>query len=166
MASAAGVTVATTASSHNHEYVKSLGATHVFDHTKSGVVDDIVKALKGSDFAGVYDAISEEKTVRSSADIASQLGGGIVVTVLPPPEGLPENVKALGVFAITVATEHKDVGDAVWRKFVPQALAQGKLQAKPDPLLIKGGLEKVQEGLDKQKAGVSAKKVVIEIQGM
>jgi len=36
-----------------------------------------------------------------------------------------------------------EVGDAVWRKYIPEALAAGKFQAKPDPLIIKGGLEKV-----------------------
>jgi len=56
-----------------------------------------------------------------------------------------------------------DVGDAVWRKYIPEALAAGKFQAKPDPLIIKGGLEKVQEGIDLLRDGVSAKKVVIEI---
>lgn len=56
-----------------------------------------------------------------------------------------------------------DVGDAVWRKYIPEALASGKFQAKPDPLIVEGGLAKVQEGIDMLKAGVSAKKIVIEI---
>jgi hypothetical protein len=56
-----------------------------------------------------------------------------------------------------------DVGDAVWRKYIPEALAAGKFQAKPDPLIIKGGLGSVQEGINLQRDGVSAKKVVIEI---
>jgi hypothetical protein len=51
----------------------------------------------------------------------------------------------------------------VWGKYIPQALAAGKFQAKPDPLLIEGGLEMVQEGLDILRKGVSAKKVVVEI---
>lgn len=58
-----------------------------------------------------------------------------------------------------------DVGDAVWRKYIPKALATGKFQAKPDPFIVKGGLEKVQESIDLCKAGVSAKKVVVEISG-
>jgi hypothetical protein len=56
-----------------------------------------------------------------------------------------------------------EVGDAVWRKYIPAALAAGKFQTKPEPLIIKGGLEKVQEGIDLLKDGVSAKKIVIEI---
>jgi len=67
------------------------------------------------------------------------------------------------VFAITIATEHKEVADAIWRKYVAQALGTGRLQAKPDPIVIEGGLSKVQEGLDRQKAGVSAAKVVIDL---
>ena len=55
------------------------------------------------------------------------------------------------------------VGDAVWRKYIPEALAVGKFQAKPDPFVIKGGLEKVQEGINLLRKGVSAQKIVVEI---
>lgn len=55
------------------------------------------------------------------------------------------------------------VGDAVWRKYLPEALATGKFQAKPDPQVIKGGLASVQQGVDLLREGVSAKKIVIEI---
>lgn len=56
-----------------------------------------------------------------------------------------------------------DIGRAVWGKYLPEALAAGRFQAKPDPFVIEGGLEKVQEGINLQRAGVSAKKIVIEI---
>jgi len=35
-----------------------------------------------------------------------------------------------------------DVGDAVWRNYIPAALAAGKLQAKPDPRVIEGAWQK------------------------
>ena len=54
--------------------------------------------------------------------------------------------------------------DAIWGGFVPAALVDGRLKAKPDPIIIKGGLGAVQQGLDKQKAGVSAAKVVVDLQ--
>ena len=57
------------------------------------------------------------------------------------------------------------IGDAVWHEFMPAALETGKFQAKPDPYIIKGGLSKVQEGMDMLRKGVSAKKIVIEIAG-
>jgi NADPH:quinone reductase-like Zn-dependent oxidoreductase len=164
LAVAAGVEVATTASAKNHDFVKSLGATHVFDHTKSSVVDDIVSKLKSSEFVGTYDAIGTEETFKSSAKVTSKLGGSMVVGTLPPPaSGFPDGVKVQGLFALTIASAHKEVGEAIWGKYVPEALVDGTLQAKPDPIVLGKGLEKVQEGLDKQKAGVSAGKIVIEL---
>ena len=65
--------------------------------------------------------------------------------------------------AVSIAVEQKEVGDAVWRKYVPEALANGQLLAKPDPLIIKGGLSYIQEAADTLKKGVSAAKVVVEL---
>jgi hypothetical protein len=42
-------------------------------------------------------------------------------------------------------------------------LAAGKFHAKPDPLVLEGGLERVQEGINLLRKGVSAKKIVIEV---
>ena len=65
--------------------------------------------------------------------------------------------------AVTIAVEQKEVGEAVWGKYVPEALKSGQLLAKPDPLIIKGGLECVQEALDTLKKVVSAAKIVVEL---
>lgn len=56
-----------------------------------------------------------------------------------------------------------DIGDALWRKYLPEALATGNFVPKPDPEIIEGGLRKVQEGIDIVGKGVSAKKIVIEV---
>lgn len=162
LARAAGIEVATTASSRNHEYVKSLGATYVFDHSSTGVVDDIVTTLQGKKFVGVLDTITTEETVVKSGEVASKLDGRkFVATMMPPPAPLPEGVAFNSVYALSVAGN--EVGKVVWGQYVPQALANGTLKAKPDPLVVGKGLEYVQEGINKQKAGVSAQKVVIEL---
>lgn len=67
------------------------------------------------------------------------------------------------VSASNISLKEKDVGKAIWGEYVPAALASGQLAAKPDPLILKGGLSRVQDGLDILKAGVSATKVVIEL---
>lgn len=67
------------------------------------------------------------------------------------------------VSSVAIANEQPEVGDAVWRKYVPKALEGGQLVAKPDPITIKGGLKHVQEALDTLKKGVSAAKVVVEL---
>lgn len=168
LAVAAGLTVVTTASKRNFEYVKSLGASYAVDHSQGNVVEVLLAQLKGSDFAGAFDAISTEGTIKACAEIVSQLGGGVLPIVLPAAEGLqaslPDNVKVVAVSGLGPTYDEIDVGEAVWGHFIPMALAEGKFQAKPDPQIITGGLEAVQQGLDTQKAGVSAAKIVVELQ--
>ncbi len=67
------------------------------------------------------------------------------------------------VSSVTIASEQPEVGDEIWRKYVPKALSKGQLLAKPEPLVIQGGLHHVQEALDTLKGGVSAAKVVVEL---
>jgi NADPH:quinone reductase-like Zn-dependent oxidoreductase len=97
LALASGVRVIATASSENREYVLGLGATECINYHSKSVVDDLVKAIKeNGQFAGVYDAIGTEPTVRLCAQVAEKLGGGFVATTLPPPSDLPIGVKASG----------------------------------------------------------------------
>ena len=56
-----------------------------------------------------------------------------------------------------------EVGRAIWVDFLPKALANDRYVAAPEPLIIGHGLESVQAAFDYQKAGVSAKKVVITL---
>lgn len=102
LAVASGVAVVTTCSPANFDLVKSLGASAAVDYRSNSLVEDAVKAIEsaGSEFAGVYDAISEKTTVEKSAEIASKAFGGkgklYVATTLPPPEKLADGVKAGG----------------------------------------------------------------------
>jgi hypothetical protein len=179
LARAAGLEVVATAGRANIEYVKRLGASRVFDHQDPDVVGKILEVLKEGDY--VFDTIGSESTQIASGGIFGKLGGGTLPITLSPIAGLPDNVK--GVFGMCFpqrARESKfvayelvvnglapglvnlDVGDAVWRKYLPEALAAGSFQTKPDPIIIEG-LERAQEGLDLLKEGVSAKKIVIEV---
>jgi len=67
------------------------------------------------------------------------------------------------VSAVSITVEQKEVGDAVWRKYVPNALESGQLLAKPEPIIIKGGLSQVRGALGALGRGVSAAKVVVEL---
>ncbi|GAA5910669.1 zinc-binding alcohol dehydrogenase family protein [Sporobolomyces salmoneus] len=164
LAKASGLRVVATASPANHDNVKALGADVVVDYKDEKVVEKLVEALKGTEFAGVYDAISENGSVEASAKVAHQVGGKqFIATVLPPPEKIPGDVKAAGVFAVTIGTQHSEVGIAVYQKFVSEALENGSLKCKPEPLVVGHGLEKIDHGLDVQQKGVSFKKVVVTI---
>jgi NADPH:quinone reductase-like Zn-dependent oxidoreductase len=99
LAAAAGYKVVTTASARNHEYAKNLGASEVFDYTDPDIENKLVESLSKQDLAGVFDCIGLESSTKACAKILSQLGGGMLPSVLFPPNGLPENVKStIGMF--------------------------------------------------------------------
>ncbi|KAH6679833.1 zinc-binding oxidoreductase-like protein CipB [Halenospora varia] len=161
LAVAAGMTVATTAGTANHDLVKSLGATYAFDYKSPTVIADILKVLKQGDV--VFDCIGSPDAQKACAELASKLGGGKVPCLLWPLPTEYDNVEVCLVNGLDPGLVNLDIGDAVWRKYIPEALAAGKFQTKPDPEVLKGGLGRVQEGIDILRKGVSAKKIVIEV---
>ncbi|KAK5551685.1 hypothetical protein LTR46_010280 [Exophiala xenobiotica] len=164
LAAAAGYKVITTASAKNHEYVKALGATEVFDHSDPDVMGLLTEALKGSDCAGVYDCIGTDETKEACAILLSKIGGGVLpVVTFPLPTNLPPSVKPVLVYATNPGLVENHVGARLWRDYVPAALETGKLRAKPEPKIITGGLEVIQAAMELQKKGVSAQKIVVEL---
>jgi NADPH:quinone reductase-like Zn-dependent oxidoreductase len=111
MAVAAGFDVATTASAHNLEFLRSLGAKYVFDRKSSTVVEDITTSLNDTEFGGCLVAAAfnsetfgnmslESPEILQCGEIAKKLGGNMFVQTVkaPPPamaltKGLPEGVK-------------------------------------------------------------------------
>lgn len=76
LAVASGLRVVTTASESNYEFVKSLGASLVFNYRAESVVENVVNKLSQgeSELVGVYDAISEEGSIAPLAEILERLG--------------------------------------------------------------------------------------------
>lgn len=99
LAVASGVTVVTTASPRNNDFVLSLGADSVFDYRSANVVEDIVNALADTEFVGVYDAISEEPSFNAISAILDRLNATVkVISVLPcehPTERFAPNFSQL-----------------------------------------------------------------------
>lgn len=162
LAVGAGVKVVSIASSHNIEKLKSMGATAAFDYKSSTVADDIVKALEGTEFTGVCDCIGTPDSAAAWSPVYKKLGGRYG-SVMPGAQNLPEGIEGGSVFAPSVALADRYIGEAVWAKWVPAALEKGTLKALPEAIVIKGGLEAVQEGLAAQKKGVSFGKIVVEL---
>jgi hypothetical protein len=57
-----------------------------------------------------------------------------------------------------------DVGAAIFVDFLPRALAAQRYLIAPEPHVIGTGLATLQAGLDRQKTGVSASKVVVTLE--
>jgi len=178
LAVASGVGVVVTASPKNFEYCKNLGARQCFDYHDDDVEDQIVKALEGRVVVGAYHAVGADGAVQACARIVDRTKGkAIVVTVRGVPDtGIPSSVRmkasqyivprSVGSFADAVlvgssAIFTNDVGPYIWREFLPKALETGVIVPAPDPLVVGEELRSIQLGLDKQKAGISAAKIVI-----
>jgi hypothetical protein len=184
LAVASGAEVFTTASAKNFDYVKKLGAKEAFDYHDEDVEDQVVKALESKTVAGAYHAVGADGAVQTCARIVERTRGkAIVVTVRGvPEEGIPRSVRAksskscdpaklrlafrsncllmlLIVSSSSIFTNA--VGPYIWREFLPKALENKTIVPAPEPLVVGEELRSVQLGLDKQKAGVSAQKVVV-----
>jgi NADPH:quinone reductase-like Zn-dependent oxidoreductase len=151
--------ILTTASPHNFDYVKSLGATHAFDYKDPDVVKKIREA-SGGKLKLIYDATGAGNVLLET--LGSE-GGSIALTVpQSTPKNPPSNVKIYNTFA-GVIFQNKE-GEKLAQEFYQAVvgwLASGKYKPNIVQKLPKG-LAGVQEGLDLLKAGkVSGKKLVV-----
>ena len=67
------------------------------------------------------------------------------------------------MFALTIILKEPEVGNAIYRDFLPVALKSGQYKAKPDPQVTGHGVESIQDAVATLKKGVSAAKVVVTL---
>lgn len=158
LAKAADVDVFTTASAHNHDYAKRLRADRVSDHASATVVEDIIPAFEGRASVGAYDCISSPDAFGKCSRVMEQLKGNkFIAIVLPVPEDMAQGAMTKMVSRPLIARNH--VGPGVWRDYVPKALANGVLKIAPSPRVGGHGLEIIEAGINRNRAGVSVNKV-------
>lgn len=174
LAKHAGYTVIATASAANHAYVKSLGATHVFDYHSPNVVAEI-RAAAGPKLALVFDAIGIDGAMEAAAECIGVSEGGLIASVLmmPTPSGevlpVPEDTLAAfskrGIKVVPAWALRADIPSVRQQTYdvLDQLLRTGKLV--PNPVkVIPGGLNGVKEGLRLSQANkVSGEKLVYRI---
>ena len=161
LAVAAGYDVISTASPKNFDFVKSLGASQVFDYRSPTIVDDVVAAFDGKSSAGAL-AIGDGSPDLCCEIVARVNNGRKFVSLASPPSGpLPAAVSSKFIFGGDL--KDNEVGPAIFEKFLPKALAKGQFVAAPNAEVVGKGLESLQSGLDTLKKGVSAKKLVVSL---
>ena len=191
LAVAAGYDVITTASPKNFDYVMKLGASQVFDYNSTTVVADVVKAFKGQTIAGAL-AIGQGST-KVCLDIVQACRGDKVVAIATPPVSFDDaplgrgrtawlaptlarliwanlslmlkarmsGIRTKFIFGSTLVAN--EVGPMIYVDFLPNALADGRYAAAPDPLVVGRGLGQIPAAVEAQKNGVSAKKLVVSL---
>ncbi|KAI0364594.1 GroES-like protein [Pilatotrama ljubarskyi] len=157
-----------TASPHNAELLKSLGATHVLDrHRSNESILAELPALTGGKpirFALVAFLLGGPEPVRLARDALAP--GGLLATVAPGPERFPEDCvnpgegKRVGyVFGSPRLPYNRECGRAMFEHLTGW-LEKGLL--KPNPVeVLPNGLAGINDGLARMKAGkVSGTKLV------
>jgi NADPH:quinone reductase-like Zn-dependent oxidoreductase len=160
LAVAAGYEVITTSSPKNFDLVKSLGASQAFDYNDPKHTSQIIEALKGKTIAG---AVSISKgSFRSCLDVVEKSEGGKFIAMgLPEKDPVPDGIGSKFIFGSDL--KDNEVGNAIYRDFLPQALVEGTFKVAPDAQVVGKGLEFTEEALEVHKKGVSAAKVVVSL---
>ncbi|KAL5504372.1 hypothetical protein ACEPAH_8446 [Sanghuangporus vaninii] len=152
--------IITTASLHNTDLLKSLGATHVIDRS-ADVPAEAKKILGDTSVELIYDAVSEEATQNQAWDLLAS--GGTLLIILPAkvdkekykdktlPDSVAGNVHLPQIHQLGISLYSKLSG----------LLESGAI--KPNRVeVLPNGLASIPDGLDRlRKNKVSGKKLVV-----
>ncbi|KAF1953080.1 enoyl reductase [Byssothecium circinans] len=167
-----GLKVFATASPHNFNLVKKLGADEVFDY-KDPDVGAKIRAATNDSLGYVWDTISEGTSPAISAAALSSKGGKYG-TILPVKDFPRDDVKRSFTLAYTALGEKyndtfpankQDFDFAVkfWR-LSAELINSGKVKTHPAEVRS-GGLDAIPQGLKDLKEGkVSGKKLVYKVE--
>lgn len=188
LAAAAGYEVLAVSSQRNFDYCKALGASRCFDYKSSTINEAMISFLreKQSPVAGAV--ITGDGGAETVLEVFKQCRGRrfISMVAFPKPPQPPQRfftvqtmyhfIKFMIVTSIKArlagirwdfvngsTLAHNGLGKSIYADFLGQALEMGLYLCKPEPMVVGKGLEKLQEALDIQKNGVSAKKVVLSL---
>ncbi|UQZ32704.1 zinc-binding alcohol dehydrogenase [Paenibacillus sp. PK3_47] len=134
LAKLAGKQVISTASSHNHEYVKSLGADHVIDYREADVTAEVLRITGGRGVDAVISTVSRQTATEALEQIA--FSGHVVHIAGAPDYGqIKPFTKALSIHEVALGAAHQS-GDLVAEQELAaignemlQLLAEGKLSS-------------------------------------
>ena len=184
LAKASGFEVIATSSPRNFDLCKMLGASHVIDYNSETVVTDLIASLKGKMLHGamvVGDGGAEAcRSVMAKVKCDKKF---VSLVSYPMPKSEPKQFATLnrivcfvswnvrwwakskmqGVgskFVFGSSMVYNEISPALFERYLPDAMAEGKFVAAPEPHVVGTGLNKVQEAFDAQK-GVSARKIVV-----
>jgi NADPH:quinone reductase-like Zn-dependent oxidoreductase len=167
MATMRGFSVYVTASPKHHEYLKTLGASKVFDYKDENVVGQIVKAARedGVTIRTGFDAVGE---LKSCLDILKELKGEGTAKLAAAVPLSADSPKAEGVDVTFVQApaneeERTEFFHFVFRVWLKERLENGEFVPSPKIKVVGKGLESLQKGLDELKQGVSGVKLVVEL---
>ncbi|KAG6833036.1 hypothetical protein H0H87_012047 [Tephrocybe sp. NHM501043] len=153
----------TTASTKHESFLKSLGATHVFDRNlSSAALREEITKITSSPVEVVYDAVSLADTQATGYNLLAD--GGRLILVLPSQVTDPVEGKSIySVFGVWTLPHSKDLGELFYRSLTG-LLETGDI--KPNRVeVVPGGLGGIASGLKRLELDqVSGVKLVVHPQ--
>jgi NADPH:quinone reductase-like Zn-dependent oxidoreductase len=156
LAANAGYRVIATASAANLDLCRECGASDAFDYKSATIAEDIAAAVGNNRFKGLYNAIGVPESFEIVTPIMKQLGGGFLANTKPPGE-LPKMINAKFVLGVG------DSAFPVWKDFITDALAQGRMKCLPKARVVGKGLESLEKAFEIRNGNVTAEKIVVEL---
>ncbi|CEL52637.1 Zinc-type alcohol dehydrogenase-like protein C2E1P3,01 OS=Schizosaccharomyces pombe (strain 972 / ATCC 24843) GN=SPAC2E1P3.01 PE=3 SV=1 [Rhizoctonia solani AG-1 IB] len=156
--------IVTTASATHKDFLKSLGATRIFDRN---VDAKTIQSAFSSPVALAIDAISADSTQELAYEVLttpSPVSSAHLALVLPPADSVKEKNSGNQVTVHNVfGSSHmfRDLSVPFWQN-VGQWIKDGKFV--PNRVQVAGGLAALPEALDASRKGVSGVKIVIHPQ--
>lgn len=158
----------------------------MFDYNSKTVVADLIHEFEGKTTAGALSV--GPGAADACMDVLDKCKGDkfIAMASYPTPSLPPKRFvllttiycfvswsisnwirsKARGIrykFIFGTTLVDNGVGKVIYMDYLPEALAEGKYVAAPEPIVVGKGLNYIQVGFDLQKKGMSAKKVVVSL---
>ncbi|KAK7421082.1 hypothetical protein QQX98_002440 [Neonectria punicea] len=189
LAVGAGYHVIATASPKNWDVVRRLGAAEVFDYRSLTAAQDIVAAFEGRQCVGALTI--GQGSLGSCIDIVKQIPCAtqfVAQASIDMPGPFPTTALARLPFVVRflwgkLAMQYKvwrsgvgckfifgsdlvewDAKDGMVFRFLEDALREGEYVTMPEAMIVGNGLDRIQEGLDVIREGVSSKKVVVTLE--
>lgn len=161
-AAQAGYVVVATASSGDADRVRALGATEVYDYRSANVT----ASLKAhAPYAAVLDSIGAPASLRVEFELFKPDEQGTIYSMRPDVEKLaPAHVTVSYRAYVGLAFDHAANGefvDFLYKDWVPRGIREGTIVPQKT-LVVQGGLDKVQECLDKVPTS-GGQQVILEL---
>lgn len=167
LAANAGYRVVATASPHSFAQVRGLGAAEVVDYHDRSAVADLVSALRGHTLAGTV-AIGQG-SLTPTIRIARETEGTRRVASAHPGPVTALRAQVARTYGVRVSAiwggvpARTEVGPAVFRDFLPAALADGRYRTSPVAEVVGRDFAAIPASLERLRAGVSARKLVVDL---
>jgi NADPH:quinone reductase-like Zn-dependent oxidoreductase len=162
-----GYHVYATASPHNHEYLKTIGADRAFDYKSENIVSEIMSSIREDDIS-LHHCFLGLGNLDFVSSLLDQIRGDSIAKIGSAPI-VPSDAKKLDSVVVNFLHTPMEAKEAysyfhwVFNEWLTEKLAVKEYIPSPHLKVVGKGLEAVDQALSELKQGVSGTKLVVEL---